>query len=299
MAIAELADRQHGVVARSQLLERGVGRRAIARRLEAMHLRPLHRGVYAVGHRQISQLGRCMAAVLACGPGAVLSHRCAAVLWGILESWPSTIDITAPRELRSRDALRVRRAWIADDERTVEGGIPVTTVARTLLDLAAVLDLHQLNRALERAEALRLSDALPLAAVVARHRGRRGTANLKAAMKEGIRPVVTKSELERRFLTFIDKAGLPRPRTNVWLQIGDDWIEVDCVWDEQRLIVELDSRAYHRTTAAFERDRRRDRRIQAAGWRPIRITDKMLRTERATLVADVRALVSAAPARSA
>jgi hypothetical protein len=299
IAIAELADRQHGVVARSQLLERGVGRRAIARRLEAMHLRPIHRGVYAVGHRRIPQLGWCMAAVLACGPGAVLSHRCAAVLWGILESWPSTIDITAPRELRSRDGVRVRMASIADDERTVHAGIPVTTVARTLLDLAAVLDLHQLNRALERAEALRLTDAVPLVALVERHHGRRGTANLKAALEEGLRPVVTKSELERRFLTFIDRAGLPRPRTNVWLEIGDDRIEVDCVWAEQHLIVELDSRAYHRSGQAFERDRRRDRALLVGGWRVSRVTDRAISREGDALRTQLLALLSAAPARSA
>jgi hypothetical protein len=272
-AIAELAGRQHGVVARVQLVALGLGRGAIDERLKKKRLHRVHRGVYSVGYRGLTRTGWWMAAVLACGPGAVLSHRCAAALWGILEGWPTIVDVSVPRPLASRDGLRVRMASIADDERTVEAGIPVTTVARTLLDLAAVLDLHQLNRALERAEALRLGDNTPLAVLVERHPGRRGTANLKAAMKEGIRPVVTKSELERRFLTFIDKAGLPRPRTNVWLQIGDE----------------------------FERDRRRDRRIQAAGWRPIRITDKMLRTESATLVADVRALVSgrAAPARSA
>jgi hypothetical protein len=195
----------------------------------------------------------------------------------------------------------VHEATLPDDERTVEAGIPVTTVARTLLDLAAVLDPHQLNRALERAEALRLADPTPLVGLIARYPGRRGIANLREALKEGLRPEVTKSELERRFLTFLDEVGLPRPRTNVWLNIGGDWMEVDCVWPEQRVIAELDSRTYHQTTAAFERDRRRDRRLQAAGWRPIRITDEMLRKERAALVADVRALVSgrAAPARSA
>jgi very-short-patch-repair endonuclease len=241
-----------------------------------------------------------MAAILACGPGAVLSHRCAAALWGILERWPTTVDVSVPRRLLSREGIRVRQASIAADEQTTEAGIPVTTVARTLLDLAAVPDLHQLNRALERAEALRLADATALVALVGRHHGRRGTANLRAAMREGLRPGVTKSELERRFLTFLEKAGLTLPRTNVWLQLGGDWIEVDCVWDEQRVIAELDSRAYHQTTAAFERDRRRDRRLQAAGWRPIRITDRALRTERVALIADVEALLlSAARARSA
>ena len=183
---------------------------------------------------------------------------------------------------------------IADDERTARAGIPVTTVARTLLDLAAVLQLQELNRVLERAEALRLTDQTPLGALIERHRGRRGTANLKAAIREGLRPAVTRSELERRFLSFVEKAGLPRPQTNVWLSLGGEWLEVDCAWAEQRVIVELDSRAYHQTTAAFERDRKRDRRAQAYGWRPIRVTDRALREEAGALRGELVALLSAA-----
>jgi very-short-patch-repair endonuclease len=297
--IAELAERQHGVVARWQLLGRGIGRGAIARRVERKQLQLIHRGIYAVGHRRLSRMGRWMAAVLACGPDAVLSHRSAAVLWGILESARAWVDITMPRRLGRRDGIRIHRATLAPDERTVEAGIPVTTVARTLLDLAAVLDRHEFSRVLERAEALRLSDTTPLVALMERHQGRQGTANLRAAMKERLRPAVTKSELERRFLTFVDKARLPRPETNVWLNIAGEWIEVDCLWRDQRVIVELDSRAYHQTTAAFERDRRRDRRLHAAGWRPIRITDQALREERRSLREELTALVAAVRARSA
>jgi hypothetical protein len=244
-----------------------------------------------------------VAAVLACGPGAVLSHRCAGALRGILEGWPATVDVTVPRELRGRDGLRAHVAVLPADERTIHAGIPVTTVARTLLDLAAVLQPHELNRALERAEALRLADATPLVALVERHRRRQGVGKLKRAVGEGkATPRETKSPLERRFLTFLERFGLPLPQTNVWLEIGGDWIEVDCVWSEQRVIAELDSRAYHQTAAAFERDRRRDRHAQAAGWRPIRITDQALREEPGSLLADVRAVLSAGhgpPARSA
>jgi hypothetical protein len=238
--------------------------------------------------------------VLTYGTDAVLSHRCAAALWGILEGWPVTVDVSAPRRIASRPGIRIREAAIVPDERTVHAGIPVTTVARTLLDLAAVLQPHELNQALERAEAMRLSDRTPLVALLERHRGRRGTAALRAAIKEGIRPAVTKSELERRFLTFVERAGLPRPQTNVWLQLRGEWLEVDCAWPEQRVIVELDSRAYHQTTAAFERDRKRDRKVQAAGWRPIRVTDRALREESELLRGELAALLSAAaPARSA
>src|SRR5919107_1889199 len=128
---------------------------------------------------------------------------------------------------------------------------------------------------------------------------RRRMATLRAATEERLRPAVTKSELERSFLTFVDKAGLARPETNAWLQIAGEWIEVDCVWREQRVIVELDSRTYHQTTDAFERDRRRDRRLHAAGWRPIRITDRALRSEPDALDADLRTVLSAAQARCA
>jgi len=301
-AIAELADRQHGVLARSQLLGLGFGRRAIARRLEAKRLHPVHRGVYAVGHRRLSQQAWWMAAVLACGPDAVLSHRSAALLWGILEGSRATVEISAPRQLGSRDGVRARVASIPRDERTVEGGIPVTTVPRTLLDLAATLQPHELNRALERAEALRLSDPNPLVAVVERHRGRRGMAKLRRALELGpLRPAITRSELERRFLSFLERAGLPLPQTNVWIEVAGEWIQVDCLWRDQRVIVELDSRAYHQTGAAFERDRRRDRRLHAAGWRSIRVTDMAMRDEPESVRADLGALLSgpAAPARSA
>ena len=253
-----------------------------------------------MGYRRVSQMGWWMAGVLACGPNAVLSHRCAAALWGILEGWPTRVDVSVPRPLGSREGIRIRVTTLAPDERTVHAGIPVTTVARTFLDLAAFLDAHGLNRALERAEALRLSDHTPLVALLERHRGRRGAARLRAAIKDGVRPAVTKSELERRFLTFVERAGLQRPQTNLWLQIGGEWLEVDCAWPRQRVIVELDSRAYHQTTAAFERDRKRDRKLQAAGWRPIRVTDRALRDEADALRGELVALLSAAArARSA
>jgi len=138
-----------------------------------------------------------------------------------------------------------------------------------------------------------LNDSTPLSAVVQRHRGRRGLASVRRAVKEGIRPAHTKSELERRFLTFVERAGLPLPRTNVWLDLGGEWLEVDCVWPEQRLIVELDSRAHHRTTAAFERDRRRDRRAQADGWRTMRVTEQAMRREEHRLQAELTALIAA------
>ncbi len=287
-------------MARYQLLDFGLGRGAIAARVEAKRLHLVHRGVYAVGRRRISQHGVWMAAVLACGPDAVLSHRPAAALLGIRHAAGGRVDVTVPRRLRPHDGINPRRGRVPDDERTVHAGIPVTTVPRTLLDLGAVLQPHELRRALEQAEALRLADPLSLIAVVERHGNRRGVKAMRAALAEGpLRSSLTRSELERRFLALVDEAGLPRPRVNEWMDIGGELIQADCVWPSQRLIVELDGRAWHGTGEAFDRDRRRDRRCLAAGWNVMRVTDRALTAERRELEEELRAFLSAARARSA
>jgi very-short-patch-repair endonuclease len=260
--------------------------------VQAKRLYVVYRGVYAVGRRQISQRGVWMAGVLACGPGAVLSHRPAAALLGIRSWTGGIVDVTVPRRRRSHDGIRPRHSAVPDDERTVYAGIPVTSVPRTLLDLAADLQRHELRRALEQAEALRLSDGLSLVAVVERHSGRRGAANLKAALAEGpLRASLPRSELERRFLAFVDELGLPEPRVNRWIDVGGELIQADCAWPEQRLIVELDGRAWHTTSAAFDRDRRRDRRCLAAGWPVMRVTHYALAAERRELERELRALL--------
>jgi hypothetical protein len=241
-----------------------------------------------------------MAAVLACGPDALLSHRPAAALLGIREGAPGRIDVTVPRHLAPREGIRPHRAAVPADERTVRAGIPVTGFARTLLDLAAVLDAHDLRRALERAEALRLADALPLVAVVERYPRRRGSAALRAALADGpLRPALPRSELERRFLAFVDELGLPSPLVNHWIDVGGDLIQVDCFWPDRQLIVEVDSRTWHATAGAFERDRRRDRRCLSAGLPVVRVTERMLVEEAPELERALGELLSAAPGRSA
>jgi very-short-patch-repair endonuclease len=291
-AIAELADRQHGVVARYQLEELGLGRGAIDWRLNAKRLHPVYRGVYAVGRRRIDRRGVWMAAVLGCGPDALLSHRSAAGLWGIRPPSGGRVDVTLPRRLRPRDGIRPHQATVAEDEREVQAGIPVTSVPRTLLDLATVLQPDELKRAAEQAEALQLGGRLSLIAVVQRHHKRHGARALK-----GVGPVTAalpRSELERRFLAFVDETGLPQPLVNRWIDIGGELIQADCAWPEHKLIVELDSRAWHDTEAAFERDRRRDRRCLAAGRPVVRVTHRMLAEEREELEDELRALLSAA-----
>jgi very-short-patch-repair endonuclease len=289
-SVAALADRQLGVISRIQLLELGLSGRAIMRRLERGQLHPLHRGVYAVGHRVVSGRGRWMAAVLAAGPGAVLSHRSAAALWDMRAGGLNRLEVTTPRE-RRRPGIEVHRACLAPDEVTEVDGIPVTTVGRTLLDLAAVLPHAQIGRAIDRAEALQLTDVLPLDALLERHRGQRGTAALRERLERGIKPALTRSELEDRFLAFLDAHGLPRPEVNSHLQLGDRFIEADFLWREQRLIVELDGHETHGTRAAFERDRERDRILQAHGWRVVRITWRQLHDDPGTIAADLLRLL--------
>ena len=176
--IAALAERQHGVVARRQLVALGLSRREIERRIEQGRLHLLHAGVYAVGHRVLSPHGRWMAAVLAAGPDAVLSHRSAAALWGLRATSRTRIEVTAPRDLRPRKGLHPHCAVLPDDERTIHQGIPVTTPARTLLDLAGVLERQALDRALDEAEALRLPGP---AALLERYPRKRATATLTSS----------------------------------------------------------------------------------------------------------------------
>jgi predicted transcriptional regulator of viral defense system len=294
-AIADLAERQHGVVARAQLDELGMGRGAIEWRLRNRRLHRVHQNVYAVGHRVLSVRGRWMAAVLAAGPGAVLSHRDAGALLGLRASAGGLVEVTAPRR-HNRPGLRIHRADLAPDEVTEVDGIPVTTVARTLLDLAAVLPRAQVERAIERAEALGLADTVSLDALLQRHRGRRGTATLREARDTGIEPALTRSELEDRFLTFLDARGLPRPEVNVDLQLAGRWIQPDFLWRDQRLIVELDGHQTHGTRAAFERDRERDRILQADGWRVIRVTWRQLHDDPDAVARDLAGALSSAEA---
>jgi very-short-patch-repair endonuclease len=291
-AIAAVAQRQHGVVSRTELMELGIRQRAIGHRLECGRLHLLHRGVYAVGHALLSREGRWMAAVLATGPHSVLSHRSAAVLVGIRPSERTLTEVTVPRRRRSRPGIEIHNSAVPLDEVTNVRGIPVTTVPRTLLDLAAVLSRRDLERAIDQAEVLRLWDPLSLADLVARYPGRHGTRNVRAILAAGrIGATVTRSELERRFLSFLEDTGLPRPQVNTLLEVAGSRFEVDCLWRARRLVVELDGHATHATRAAFERDRARDRTLQAGGWRVVRITWRQLCGAPDLVASDLQALL--------
>ena len=229
-----------------------------------------------------------MAAVLACGGAALLSHRSAARLWGLLNTSTYTTEVTTGRSPEGHPGIGLHRSRrIHVEDRAVRNGIPVTSVARTLLDLAEVVPRRRLDRALEQSERLGLFDLRVVERLMRRSRGRHGLRPLKAALRDYRLPAFTRSELERRFLDLCDRAGLPRPAANMFLA-GQ---EVDMVWSAQRLVVELDGHDSHGTRAAFERDRVRDTMLQLAGYRVLRVTDRRLEAEPAQVVGAVRRLL--------
>lgn len=290
--IAELGAQQHGVAARAQLLAGGVSATAIKRMLRDGHLHLLHRGVYAVGHLALTREGRWMAAVLAGGPDAVLSHHSAGMNWQLLSPFPSLPSITTPAKGRRRPGITHHTARLPADEVTAHDAIPTTTVARSLFDLASTVTTHRLEQAIAEAEFRRYADSTPLVALITRYPGHRGVGALKAVLATGHTTLGrTESPLEDRFLGFLDARGFARPELNPHLNLGaGGFIRPDCLWRAQRLIVELDGRDSHQRQRTFESDRRRDRRLAAAGFRPIRVTDAQLHDAPAELDADLRAL---------
>jgi hypothetical protein len=269
VTIAELAARQHGVVTRAQLLEMGATRDMVTHRIAIRRLHPVHPGVYGVGYR-LSVCGHYLSAVYACGAGAVLSHGSAAALWDLRSPPSGCIDVTLSRRgARSRARIQVHRTRVLGPDDVAErDGIPCTSVARTLVDLAGAVPEHRLRRALERAVELRLFDGRALGAMMNRLNGRRGVANLRHLIAElADEPPFMRSELEQRFLELVGRAGLPLPAVNA--RIAGH--EVDFNWPAHRLIVETDGRT-HATGVAFERDRARDLDLRLAGWQVVRGT---------------------------
>ncbi len=266
--VAESAKRQHGVVTTAQLAAAGIDRAATMRRARAGRLHRLHRGVYAVGHRALSLEGRCLAAVLACGTGAVLSHRSAAELWEILPPARGAAHVTVPthagREKR-RGIVVHRSITLGRTSVTERSGVAVTTPQRTLDDLRRRLDAELHRRAARRALDL----------------------GLVAAADLGSESELTRSRLERRFLALCRRHRLPRPDVNA--RVGR--YEVDFLWREDSLIAETDGFRYHGTREAFERDRARDATLQARGYRVLRFTASQVEETPAAVVAPLRALL--------
>ena len=320
LGIAALATRQHGVVGRWQLLGLGLGEDGINTRQRAGRLNRLHAGVYAVGHRRVSSLGWYMAAVLASGPAAaggmstlgaqswaddatarrslppplaVLSHRSAAGLWGIRRPTDGPVHVTVRHKSRSSRRIKRHLASLPSDEITAHEGIPVTTIPRTIFDLAAAASPEEVEFAVREAEYRRLFDSLSLHDLLVRYPGRRGARRLRIALahlaeKPSGRPA---SPLEEVFVPFLNRHRLPRPQLNAWIEAGGKRHRVDCLWPN-RQIVELDGWDGHGTRSAFRSDRARDRRLTAAGYRVTRLTWAQLEDEPEPVAADLRALVA-------
>jgi very-short-patch-repair endonuclease len=265
-AIACIAANQHGVVSVDQLRVLGLNLDAISYRVRVGRLHRIHRGVYAVGHPRLSNEGRWMAAVLACGPGAVLSHRSAAALWRLLPAQPRFPDVTVRGHggRKRREGIRVHRSIsLRPAQTTLRMGIPVTTPARTLADLRRCAAPDELSKARRQAElrGYRLED--------------QGEAE----------PELTRTELERRFARLCRRHGLPIPEVDV--RIGE--YIVDFLWRDRSLVVETDSYRYHRGRAAFEHDYRRQARLIAAGYEVLRFTWRQVVDDPEEVLAAVRA----------
>lgn len=287
--IGGLGGRQHGVVSRVQLLGRGVSAAAIGRRVQAGRLHPIHPGVYAVGHAVLSQHGRWMAAVLFCGSGAVLSHWSAAALWGI-RSARSTSDVIVPKKSKPVAGVRRHYSLLPADETTDHEGIPVTTVPRTIFDMAASSPPEAVESMLREAEYRRLYDRLSLWDLLERYQRRRGSKAVRAALaRTRESPGRIRGPLEERFLPFLDRHRLPRPHFNAWLEVAGKKYQVDCLWPEVRQIVELDGWEAHGTRSAFLEDRARERRLRGAGYGVTRLAWSQLDDEPEAIASDLRA----------
>jgi very-short-patch-repair endonuclease len=266
--IADIAARQHGVVTTAQLQAAGIGRNATTKRVHAGRLHRIHRGVYAVGHTRLSFEGRCLAAALVLGDRAVVSHLSAAAIWRMLPAGEGAIDVTLPGDAgrKKRRGITIHRSsTLIAGFVTRRFGVPVTRPARTLRDLHRVVSpaLHQ--QAVRRALDLRLID--------------------EAELEKD--PDLTRSELERLFLSLCRRHRLPQPEVNA--RLGPH--EVDFLWRDRALIVETDGFRFHASRAAFESDRARDAELQRLGFRVLRFSYRQVTRERSAVVAALHDLL--------
>jgi hypothetical protein len=287
MPLMELATRQHGVVSTRQLAELGYTRSSASKANKVGRLHRVHRGVYAVGHRQLTWEGRCMAAVLA-RRDAIASHASAAWLWGLLRTRPATIHITVPVKGSRSSLFVVHRALLADRDVGARDRMPVTSVARTLLDFAAEAGRDRLEKAFERAEDSGRFHLPEVEDVLRRAGGHPGRGRLGEIVRTyRPDPELTRSGVERRFRQLVVEAGLPRPSMN-FVEAG---YELDAYWPQLRFCVELDVYETHGSRIAFERDRVRAEDLALEGIQMVRITGVRLQREPRAVVESLSVLL--------
>jgi very-short-patch-repair endonuclease len=303
-AVLALGSRQHAVLRLDQLSALGLSLDAVRKRAAAGRLHRVHTAVYSLVPRALlTREGHWMAAVLACGDGAVISHRTAADLLGLRPTSRARIEVTIPgRSRRGPKGIDVHRSTtLTEADTTLERGIPCTTVARTALDLASVSPRRVVERALDQAEVMGVFDLIALDDQLSRNPNHPGTPPLRSVLNQHyVGSTLTQSELEEALLALCRRIGVRPPKVNRWIDLGDGgpMIWADFVWFEHRVIVETDGARYHGTQQARERDPRRDQRAIVAGWRPVRTTGRQVkwrpRELEATLLALLREPLSAA-----
>jgi very-short-patch-repair endonuclease len=294
--VAALAGHQHGVVGRWQLDELGLSEKMIKTRIAHGGLIRLHRGVYAVGHRAITIESRWMAAALAHGPLAVLSHRSAGQSWGLYPRSGIEPEVTCPGSERTKKGIVVHRATLMKDEVGRVRGIPVTSVPRTMFDLAGMLKEREVERAWNEMEVRKYTDRLSVPLLLERYPGRKGSVLLARLAGRKTLPVgITRNDLEEAFLALVDRHRLPRPLMNVHIPLRGRFYEIDCFWEELRVAIELDGGGAPGTTRAFHKDRERDRILLAEGYRNARITWNHLQESPAEVADDLRRILTPYP----
>jgi hypothetical protein len=294
-AIVAFARTRHGVITTDQLGAFGLGPAAVARRAAEGRLFRQHRGVYSVGRPDLTVAGRRMAAVLACGHTAILSHRSAAAHHGLLEDHRQRPDVTVKgRARRPRRGIQVHSSTTltAPDIATVDG-IPCTSVARTLVDLGDRERPRLVERAIDQAEVRGVFDLAAVEDALGRAGPRRGAGVLRALLRELGEPTLTDRELEELLLALIRDAGLPPPAVNAWIT-GNGWAyKADFLWRRERVVAETDGLAFHTNRKAFEHDRLRDQRLALAGYTVVRFTWRQLVRQPDTVAATLAGLLAA------
>lgn len=283
------AQRQFGVISLEQLLDCGLSYQQVQRLAARGHLHRIHRGVFAVGHRRLVDQAHLTAALLACGPAAFLSHRTAAAVWGLRVVAVRAIEVTTPTG-GPRRGLIVHRpsVEVPAAEVTTRNGLRVSTVARTLVELARREKPRELDRLITQAARTGVLDVAEVEGVLARHARRPGIVRLRRAFAAYRPGPDRKSELEHAFDRLLAQhPDIPPPLRNVTI---DGW-EIDCYWPRQRLALELDGRPYHVAVADMEKDRVKDARLLAMDIRPMRITDRRLELDARGALRDLRALL--------
>jgi len=281
-------------------MDKGWTEEEIKWRIRVGRLHRVHAGIYAVGHRLVSKQGWWMAAVLASGPGAVLSHQTAAALWSLRGYSGGAVHVTLARKSTSSKRIRRHRSQVPIDERTEKEGIPMTSIHRTIFDLAATAAVDEVVAMIKEAEYLNLWDRLSLWDLLERYAGKRGSRNLRSALKRITEEPVgrKRSRLEERFAPFLRRYRLPLPRFNDWVLLDNKPYRVDCHWPNTRLIVELDGWEGHSSRSAFQDDRARDRALKVAGYSVVHLTWAQLDSEPAQIATDLRKILGRAASTS-